>query len=91
VVSGYYPKVSNSVLHNVAIKMNSNLSYFSSHKSLHGHCCLLFPNTLAGVWAGGAGSGRYFLPPNKFSVRCALCHIAPTCHLLLCFVSKFFL
>ncbi len=34
-------------------------------------------NTLAGAWAEGAGSGGYFLPPNKFSVHCVLCHIAP--------------
>ena len=44
-------------------------------------------DTLAGAWAGGAGSGRYFLQPNKFSVCCVLCHIAPVCHFLLCFVS----
>ena len=43
--------------------------------------------TLSGAWAGGAGSGRYFLPPNKFSVHCVLFHIAPVCNFLLCFVS----
>ena len=56
-VFGYYPKVSNSVLHNVAIEMNSNLTFFFSPKSLHGHCRLLFPNIFAGAWAGGLGPG----------------------------------
>ncbi len=38
--------------------------------------------TLTVTWAGRAGSGRYFLPPNKFSVRCVLCYIASVCHFL---------
>jgi hypothetical protein len=41
---------------------------------------MVYTVTLADTWAGGMGSGRYFLPPNKFSVHCILCHIAPLCN-----------
>ena len=39
--------------------------------------CLLVWHTLAGVWAGGAGPGRYFLPSNSFSVHCVWITLLP--------------
>ena len=67
------------VLTHVTVPMSSHVSIL-----VLTHACI----TLAGAWAGGTGyDGVNFFSLNKFSVRCVLCHIAPVCHSLLCFVS----
>ena len=51
----------------------------------NGKQTMILLKTLAGPWAGGAESGRYFLPSNKFcSALCFVSHCS-CCHFLLCF------
>jgi hypothetical protein len=41
--------------------------------------CTVFPETLAGAWAGGTEYGVNFVLLNKI-VFVFMCHIVPICH-----------